>query len=112
MEGVEERIEDLQKKLERDISDYKKDKEDYDDLMSDSSSQLGNRYKKTDLQEREDALVARKNILDQQSATVMARTKELEADKIRITTQMKLVEEQVERSEDELKSAERSLRRR
>jgi hypothetical protein len=54
----------------------------------------------------------RKKVLDEQAANVRTKLNEFEADQIKVETQMKLVEEKVDRAEDELKMAERSLRRR
>lgn len=111
-DGLQEALEDKQKALEKDISEYRRDKRNQEREIEEESAQLGSRFMKSDLQIRESRLLKRKAELDKEATSVESRLKQTEVEKMKIETKIKLAEHQLERTEDDLKAAERSLRRR
>lgn len=111
-DGLQEALEDKQKALEKDISEYRRDKRNQEREIEEESPQLGSRFMKSDLQIRESRLLKRKAELDKEATSVESRLKQTEVEKMKIETKIKLAEHQLERTEDDLKAAERSLRRR
>lgn len=109
-EGVQDELDERTRALERAEARLQSDMADFNSDQQSRGVDIRTRRTQNELAERKEELKRRRAELNREQASVGYRIRELEAEKIRTETQMVLVEERVDRVEDDAKAAERSAR--
>ncbi len=110
--GVQKELDKRWEKLEREEAQLDRDKSDFNRERQSGGVDLRTRQAQNELVSRQETLERQRLLLTREQDTVGSRVRELEGDRVRTLTQIELVKERVDRTEDDARAAERSLRRR
>lgn len=111
-EGLEDTMEARRDKWEEDWNQFEADKKQAEREDRHRKVELGSRRSGNEFEQREEALRRRKDRLDRQEESLADRLRELKVLYVQTEAKIELVDERIDRAEDEVKDVERAWRRR
>ncbi|MDA3874391.1 MAG: hypothetical protein PF795_10595 [Kiritimatiellae bacterium] len=111
-EGVQDELKKRAEALKREDARLASDFANFNQGSQSGGVDLRSRQAHNELVSRQEALERRRHLLTREQDSIGTRVREIEAERVRTLTQMDLVEERVDRAEDDARTAERRIRRR